>query len=194
MRISHGWAEDAISPERVKRWPIPGRLSRTPPISLGSLHYRSTRRRRHLTTRVAADNRSADFCKEIPVLENIFEETRRAGASGFLDRKRTSYTTPRDWIKKRLVEVVRLKHLVERRGGAISIKWIDFEPSRSAYAAHVYGDAQPLLRSDWLSTVGVRCLSARKRLPRRECMFDQLAAIASSSELTVASCRGRVIC
>ena len=88
----NGWAEDAISPERVKRWADPrgGYIHALHEYLWGSLHYEitGTDADGHLTYEGGwQTNRPAPMHKQYRYVENIFEELDAPG-EWFLDRKK----------------------------------------------------------------------------------------------------------
>jgi PDZ domain len=180
----NGWAEDAISPERVKRWADPrgGYIHALHQYLWGSLHYAITGRDAdgHLTYDGGwQTNRPAPMHKQYRYVENIFEELDAPG-EWFLDRKKNIlyYYPPKGLdLKNAVVEGVRLKHLVEMRGTAQSpVQWIDVRNFTFRHTLRTFMETrEPLLRSDWrIYRGGALFLTGTENCHVEECAFDQL--------------------
>jgi hypothetical protein len=180
----NGWAEDAISPERVKRWADPrgGYIHALHEYLWGSLHYEitGTDADGHLTYEGGwQTNRPAPMHKQYLYVENIFEELDAPG-EWFLDRKKNIlyYYPPKGLdLKNAVVEVVRLKHLVEMRGTAESpVKWIDLRNFTFRHTQRTFMETrEPLLRSDWsIYRGGALFFAGTEDCHVEACMFDQL--------------------
>jgi hypothetical protein len=180
----NGWAEDAISPERVKRWADPrgGYIHALHEYLWGSLHYEITGKdtNGNLTYRGGWQiNRPAPMHKEYRFVENIFEELDAPG-EWFLDKKQNIlyYYPPHGLdLKNATVEVVRLKHLVEMRGTEQSpVKWIGLRNFTFRHTLRTFMETnEPLLRSDWrIYRGGALFYSGTEDCHVEECMIDQL--------------------
>ena len=180
----NGWAEDAISPERAKRWADPrgGYIHALHEYLWGSLHYEitGTDADGHLTYEGGwQTNRPAPMHKQYRYVENIFEELDAPG-EWFLDTKKNIlyYYPPKGLdLKNAVVEVVRLKHLVEMRGTAQSpVKWIDLRNFTFRHTLRTFMETrEPLLRSDWrIYRGGALFFTGTEDCHVEECMFDQL--------------------
>jgi len=180
----NGWAEDAISPERVKRWADPrgGYIHALHEYLWGSLHYEitGTDPDGHLTYEGGwQTNRPAPMHNQYLYVENIFEELDAPG-EWFLDRKKNIlyYYPPRGLdLKNAVVEVVRLKQLVEMRGTAQSkVKWIDLRNFTLRHTLRTFMETrEPLLRSDWrIYRGGALFFTGTEDCCVGECTFDQL--------------------
>src|SRR5713226_4882456 len=180
----NGWAEDAISPERVKRWADPrgGYIHALHEYLWGSLHYEitGTDADGHLTYEGGwQTNRPAPMHKQYLYVENIFEELDAPG-EWFLDRKKNIlyYYPPKGLdLKNAVVEVVRLKHLVEIHGTAQSpVKWIDLRNFTFRHTLRTFMETrEPLLRSDWrIYRGGALFFAGTEDCHVGECTFDQL--------------------
>jgi hypothetical protein len=180
----NGWAEDAISPERVKRWADPrgGYIHALHEYLWGSLHYEISGKDPdgHLTYSGGwQTNRPAPMHKQYRYVENIFEELDAPG-EWFLDRNKNIlyYYPPKGLdLKNAVVEVVRLKHLVEMRGTAQSpAKWIDLLDFTFRHTLRTFMETrEPLLRSDWrIYRGGALFLTGTEDCTVERCMFDQL--------------------
>jgi PDZ domain len=180
----NGWAEDAISPERVKRWADPrgGYIHALHEYLWGSLHYEVTGKdaNGNLTYKGGwQTNRPAPMHKEYRYVENIFEELDAPG-EWFLDKKQhiLYYYPPHGLdLKNAVVEVVRLKHLVQMCGTAQSpVKWIDLRNFTFRHTLRTFMETrEPLLRSDWrIYRGGALFFAGTEDCHVEECMFDQL--------------------
>jgi hypothetical protein len=180
----NGWAEDAVSPERVRRWADPrgGYIHALHEYLWGSLHYEITGKDAdgHLTYEGGwQTNRPAPMHKQYRYVENIFEELDAPG-EWFLDRKKNIlyYYPPKGLdLKNAVVEVVRLKHLVEMRGTAQSpVKWIELRNFTFRHTQRTFMETrEPLLRGDWrIYRGGALFLAGTEDCRARDCMFDQL--------------------
>jgi PDZ domain len=183
-KFLNGWAEDAISPERVKRWADPrgGYIHALHEYLWGSLDYEITGKdaNGNLTYEGGwQTNRPAPMHKEYRYVENIFEELDAPG-EWFLDKKQNIlyYYPPHGLdLKDAVVEVVRLKHLVEMRGSAQSpVKWIDLRNFTFRHTLRTFMETrEPLLRSDWrIYRGGALFFAGTEDCHVVECMFDQL--------------------
>jgi hypothetical protein len=180
----NGWTEDAISPGRVKRWADPrgGYLHALHEYLWGSLHHEITGKdaNGNLTYEGGwQTNRPAPMHKQYRFVENIFEELDAPG-EWFLDKKQNIlyYYPPHGLdLKNAVVEVVRLKHLVEMRGSAQSpVKWIDLHNFTFRHTLRTFMETrEPLLRSDWcIYRGGALFFTGTEDCHVEECMFDQL--------------------
>lgn len=180
----NGWAEDALSPERAKRWADPrgGYIHALHQYLWGSLHYEITGRDAsgNLTyTGGWQMNRSGPMHQQYRFVENIFEELDAPG-EWFLDKRQNIlyyYPPPGLDLKNAVVEVVRLKHLVEMHGAEQSpVKWIDLRNFTFRHTLRTFMETrEPLLRSDWrIYRGGALFFSGTEDCHVEECMFDQL--------------------
>jgi hypothetical protein len=180
----NGWAEDAISPERAKRWADPrgGYIHALQEYLWGSVHYEitGTDADGHLTYEGGwQTNRPAPMHHQYRYVENIFEELDAPG-EWFLDTKQNIlyYYPPKGLdLKNAVVEVVRLKHLVEMRGAVQSpVKWIDLRNFTFRHTLRTFMETrEPLLRSDWrIYRGGALFFTGTEDCNVAECMFDQL--------------------
>ena len=180
----NGWAEDAISPERVKGWTDPqgGYIHALHEYLWGSLHYEITGidPDGQLTYEGGwQTNRNAPMHKQYRYVENIFEELDAPGEWFLNTKKNILYYYPPEGLdlENAVVEVVRLKHLVEMRGTAQSpVKWIDLRDFTFRHTLRTFMETrEPLLRSDWrIYRGGALFLEGTEDCRVEECMFDQL--------------------
>ncbi len=180
----NGWAEDAISGERVKRWADPrgGYIHALHEYLWGSLHYEITGKDANGNLIYEGGwqtNRPAPMHKEYRFVENIFEELDAPG-EWFLDQKKSIlYYYPPEGLdlESAVVEVVRLRHLVEMRGTAESpVKWIDLRDFTFRHTLRTFMETrEPLLRSDWrIYRGGALFYSGTEDCHVDQCLFDQL--------------------
>jgi hypothetical protein len=180
----NGWAEDAISPDRAKRWADPrgGYIHALHQSLWGSLHYEITGKDASGNPTYEGgwqSNRPAQMHKQYRYVENILEELDAPG-EWFLDKKQNIlfYYPPRGVdLKNAVVEVARLKHLVEMQGAAPSpVRWIDLRNFTFRHTLRTFMETrEPLLRSDWrIYRGGALFLNGSEDCHVAECMFDQL--------------------
>ena len=179
----NGWAEDAISPERAKRWADPrgGYIHALHEYLWGSLHYEITGKDANGNLTYVGgwqSNRPAPMHKQYRFVENIFEELDAPG-EWFLDKKKHIlyfYPPPGLDMKSAVVEVVRLKHLVEFRGTAQSpVQWVGLRNFTFRHTKRTFMETrEPLLRSDWrIYRGGALFLNNTEDCHAKECFFDQ---------------------
>ena len=180
----NGWAADAISPERAKRWADPrgGYIHALHEYLWGSLHYEITSKDANGNLTYVGGwqtNRPAPMHSQYRYVENIFEELDAPG-EWFLDKKRhILYFYPPAGLdlKKAVVEVVRLKHLVELRGTEQApVKWISLRNFSFRHTLRTFMETrEPLLRSDWrIYRGGALYLDGTEDCNVDSCEFDQL--------------------
>ena len=180
----NGFAEDAISPERAKRWADPrgGYIHALHEYLLGqpSLPDHRHRRRRSPDLRGWLANQSprAD-AQAISLRRKHLRGTRRARRVVPRYKKNILYYYPPKGLdlKNAVVEVVRLKHLVEMRGTPQSpVKWIDLRNFTFRHTLRTFMDTrEPLLRSDWrIYRGGALFFAGTEDCRVEQCMFDQL--------------------
>jgi PDZ domain-containing protein len=180
----NGWADDAISPERAKRWADPrgGYIHALHLYLWGSLHYEITGNDAsgNLTYEGGWQmNRPGPMHKQYRFVENIFEELDAPG-EWFLDKRQNIlYYYPSHGLdlKNAVVEVVKLKHLVEMHGTEQSpVKWIDLRNFTFRHTLRTFMEtSEPLLRSDWrIYRGGALYFTGTEDCRVEECVFDQL--------------------
>jgi PDZ domain len=180
----NGWAPDAISPERVKKWSNPkgGYIHALHEYLWGDMHYEITGKdaQGNLTYEGGwQNNRPKPMHAQYRFVENIFEELDSPG-EWFLDEtKSTLYFYPPAGmdLSNAVVETVRLKHLVEFRGSQSEpVKWITLRGFVFQHAARTFMETRdPLLRSDWrIYRGGAVFLSGTEDCQIDACFFDQL--------------------
>ena len=183
-RYLNGWAADAISPDRVKRWANPqgGYIHALHEFLWGSLSYKITGKDANGNVTYVGGwqtNRPAQMHKEYRYVENIFEELDAPG-EWFLDEKKSTlyyYPTQGLNIERAVVELATLKHLVEMRGTSRSpVRYITLRNLVFRHALRTFMETrEPLLRSDWCIYRGGAVFLAGTEDCRVEgCTFDQL--------------------
>jgi len=156
--IFNGYAADAISPERVKRWADPrgGFIHALHEAMWGGLHYVITGKDAagNLTYEGGwQNNRPAPMHRQYRFVENIFEELDAPG-EWFLDAHQgTLFFKPPPGLDlaRATVEAVRLRHLIELRGSpARPVKFVTLRGFTFRHTARTFMETrEPLLRSDW---------------------------------------------
>lgn len=158
QRILAGYAADAFSPERARRWadPAGGIIHAMQALEWGDLRYRITGKDASGNVTFEGgwqNNRQMGMHNQQRYVENIFEEL-DAPDEWFLDTKtQTLYYYPPASLdlSKAVIETVRLRSLVEFRGDeAHPVRHVHFEGITFHHAARTFMDnKEPLLRSDW---------------------------------------------
>jgi len=163
QRILGGYAADAFSPERVKRWanPAGGFIHAMQALEWGDLRYRITGKDAGGNVIYEGgwqNNRQMGMHPEQRYVENIFEEL-DAPDEWFLDIKtHTLYYYPPAGLNlsKAIIETVRLRSLIELRGDeAHPVRFTRFKGITFRHTARTFMDnKEPLLRSDWTTYRG----------------------------------------
>ena len=182
-RIYNGYAADALSPERTKRWADPrgGLIHAMHGSEWGGFHFVITGKKDDGTVTYEGgwqNNRPSKMHGRYRFVENIFEELDAPG-EWFLDRQtQTLYfyppaslgresqgAMPEDTpqalaVGARLdaatVEVVRLRHLIEFRGTVEApVRFVTLRGLTLRHAARTFMEnKEPLVRSDWTTYRG----------------------------------------
>ena len=188
VRIFNGYAKDAISPERAKRWADPrgGFIHAMHRAMWGGMHFRLTGKDAggNLTSEGGwQNNRPAPMHPEYRFVENIFEELDAPG-EWFLDAKTAVlyFYPPQDLdLAKATVECVRLRHLVEVKGTEQQpVKFVTLRGLVFRHAARTFMDnKEPLLRSDWTTyRGGAVFFSGAEDCTLEDCYVDQVGGNA----------------
>jgi hypothetical protein len=159
----NGFAADAISPKRAKRWanPAGGFIHAMHSAHWGGMHYRITGKDAQGKLKYVGgwqNNRSSRMHGQHRFVENIFEELDAPG-EWYLDTKKgVLYFYPPAGIdlNKAKIEGTRLAHLIELRGkrGA-PVHHVTFRGLRLTHSARTFMEnKEPLLRSDWTTYRG----------------------------------------
>lgn len=178
-----GYAADALSAERVARWadPAGGYIHAMHVHRWGGYHYRITGKKPDGSLAYEGgwqNNRQMGMHKEFRMVENIFEELDAPG-EWFHDAKSNRlYFMPEPGtdLSRALVEVVRLRHLVELQGSATApVRFVSLQGFVFRHAARTFMDTrEPLLRSDWtIYRGGVVVLTGTEDVSILDCEFDQ---------------------
>lgn len=187
-RVFHGTAEDAIAPQRVKRWkdPIGGYIHALHAYEWGGFHYRITGadKEGNLTMEGGwQNNRPNDMHKKYRFVENIFEELDAPG-EWWLDKKKgILYYYPPHGLNPTtaIMEVSQLKNTIELKGTqAAPLKHIQITGLRFTHNERSFMDTrEPLLRSDWtIYRGGVLLLEGTEHCKIADCTFDGIGGNA----------------
>ena len=179
-----GFSADAFSKERAANWsdPAGGYIHAMHSKRWGGYHY--------LITGKDADgeityeggwqnNRQMGMHKEFRMVENIFEELDAPGEWFHNSKTNTLYYKPEAEVdlEKALIEVVRLRHLVEFQGSIEHpVRFISLKGFTVRHAARTFMDTrEPLLRSDWaIYRGGAVVLTGTEDIQLLDMEFDQL--------------------
>jgi len=158
VRHFNGYAADAFSPERAKRWadPTGAYLHAMHLHEWGDFHYRVTGKTPEGTLAYEGgwqNNRRLGMHKTYRMVENVFEELDAPGEWFHDSKSATLYLFPPPGVElaTATVEAVRLRHLIELRGAKrVTLRDLTFR-----HAARTFMDnKEPLLRSDWTTYRG----------------------------------------
>ena len=197
VRHFNGYAADALSPQRVARWKDPrgGFIHAMHAAEWGGMHYRITGKGpdgKLLYEGGWQNNRPSGMHPQYRMVENIFEELDAPG-EWFLDNKTgTLYYYPPAGLdlSRAIIEVVRLRHLVEFRGTEKSpVRFVHFKGLTFRHAARTFMDnREPLVRSDWTTyRGGASSTTAPRTAPLRTASSTRSGAMRSSSTITTAA-------
>ena len=181
--IFNGYAADAISPERVKRWADPrgGFIHALHEAMWGGLHYVITGKDAagNLTYEGGwQNNRPAPMHQQYRFVENVFEELDAPG-EWFLDAHQGMLffkPPPGLDLARATVEAVRLRHLIELRGSpARPVKFVTLRGFTFRHTARTFmATREPLLRSDWtIYRGGAVFFDGAEDCALDNCFFDQ---------------------
>jgi hypothetical protein len=184
----NGWSPNAFSHERAARWKDPrgGYIHAMHRNMWGDFHYAITGKdaNGNLTYEGGwQNNRRMGMHDKYRFVENIFEELDAPG-EWFLDEKTsTLYFYPPAGIdlKTATVEAVRLRHLIEFRGGERApVQWIRLRGLTLRHAARTFMEnREPLLRSDWtIYRGGAILLTGAEDCALEELFIDQVGGNA----------------
>ncbi|MGJ8641223.1 MAG: right-handed parallel beta-helix repeat-containing protein [Opitutaceae bacterium] len=183
-----GFSADAFSPERAKRWADPegGYIHAMHRARWGGYHYRITGKNAEGEVTYEGgwqNNRQMGMHKDFRMVENIFEELDAAGEWFHNAKTDTLYFKPEAGtnLKTALVEVVRLRHLVEFKGTQKDpVEFVILQGFEFRHAARTFMDTkEPLLRSDWaIYRGGAVMLTGTEYVAIVDCEFDQVGGNA----------------
>jgi hypothetical protein len=179
-----GWATDAISPERAKRWADPrgAYIHAIHQYLWGDVHYVITGKSADGNVAYEGgwqNNRPKPMHAQYRFVENVFEEMDAPG-EWYLDRANSLlyfYPPAGLDLENAVVEAVRLKHLVEFRGSQESpVKWIELRGFTFQHASRTFMETrEPLLRSDWrIYRGGALFFTGAEDCYMDDCFLDQL--------------------
>lgn len=180
----NGFAADAFSPNRAKRWADPGGgyIHAMHHAHWGGYHYRITGKAADNTVTYEGgwqNNRQMGLHEAHRFVENIFEELDAPG-EWFHNRKtQTLYYYPLEGmdVKVATIEVARLKQIVVFSGTKDHpVRNIRLTGLIFRHAARTFMETQePLLRSDWtIYRGGAVTLTGAEDCTIRDCEFDQV--------------------
>lgn len=153
-----GFAADAVSKERAARWanPVGGYYHAMHPAFWGDFTWRITGKNMNGEPTLEGgwqNNRGAAAHRDVRFVENLFEELDAPGEWFLNQQTHTLYFHPPAGLdlKSAVVEVTRLRTLVEFRGDQASpVKWITLRGLTFRHAERtVMDNREPMLRSDW---------------------------------------------
>ncbi len=183
-RQFNGSAADAIAPERVARWsdPTGGYVHAMHEALWGDMHWRILGKKADGALDFEGgwqNNRPSPMHPEFRFVENIREELDAPGEWFHDARTGTLYFYPPAGtdLKTAMVEVVRLRHLIEFNGSQASpVKFITLRGLTFRHAARTFMDnREPLLRSDWTTyRGGAVVFNGAEDAAIEDCDFDQL--------------------
>jgi len=187
-RPYNGFAADAFSRERAARWkdPAGGYIHAMHRAHWGGYHYRITGKDAKGDVTYEGgwqNNRQMGMHPEHRFVENIFEELDAPGEwfhdakSGILHLVPPVGTD----VSTSVVEVVRLRHLVEFNGTKERpVRFVTLKGLVFRHAARTFMDTkEPLLRSDWtIYRGGAVLFNGAEDCSVTDCEFDQLGGNA----------------
>lgn len=188
-----GFAPDAFSNERAANWknPAGGYIHAMHRAGWGGYHYKITGKDTQGAVTYEGgwqNNRRMGMHKNHRMVENVFEELDAAGEWFHNAETSTLYYQPKSDtdLSKAIVEVVRLRHLVELRGSQQSpVKFITLKGFKVRHAARTFMDCkEQLLRSDWaIYRGGAFTLKGTEDVKILDCEFDQVGGNAVFANL-----------
>lgn len=183
-----GFAADAFSKERAAGWvdPAGGFIHAMHRSRWGGYHYQISGKNDEGEVTFEGgwqNNRPSGMHRDFRMVENIFEELDAAGEWYHDADQQTLYYKPDSNIdlNAAVVEVVRLRHLIEFQGTADApIKFITLKGFVVRHAARTFMDTkEPLLRSDWaIYRGGAIFLTGTEDIQILDSEFDQVGGNA----------------
>lgn len=183
-----GYSADAISKERAARWadPAGGYIHAMHSARWGGYHYRITGKKPDGNVAYEGgwqNNRQMGMHKDFRMVENIFEELDAPGEWFHQAKTNTLSFIPEPGVDPRtsVVEVVRLRHLIEFRGSPEApVRHVTFAGFTFRHAARTFMDTrEPLLRSDWtIYRGGAVMLDGTEDVSILDSVFDQVGGNA----------------
>ncbi|UCD52616.1 MAG: PDZ domain-containing protein [Phycisphaerales bacterium] len=187
QRIFNGYAAEAFSPERARRWADPrgGYIHAMHRHMWGDYHYLITGKKADGSVTYEGgwqNNRQLGMHAKYRFVENIFEELDAPGEWFLDDKTDTLYFYPPGVdMNEALVEAVRLRHLIELRGTPRDpVRFVTFQGLTFRHAARTFMDnKEPLLRSDWTTYRGGAVLvDGTEDCAIEDCHIDQVGGNA----------------
>ena len=183
-----GNAEDAFSKERAAKWsdPTGAYMHVMHKSQWGGYQYLITGKDEKgelIFEGGWQNNRPGPMHPKYRMVENVFEELDAPG-EWFHDRKTsTLYYMPADGVdlKNAIVEVVRLRHLIEFQGTESNpVKFVSLQGFTLRHAARTFMDTkEPMVRSDWtIYRGGAMLLTGTEDVSILDCEFDQVGGNA----------------
>jgi hypothetical protein len=183
-----GFAADAFSPARAARWadPAGGFIHAMHRAHWGGYHYLITGKNEKGEVTYEGgwqNNRPMGMHSQHRYVENIFEELDAPGEWFHNGKTNTLYYFPTAGVdlKTALVEVVRLRHLVEFHGSQRQpVRNVTLRGFTFRHAARTFMDVkEPLLRSDWtIYRGGAVLFEGTEDCTVEDCRFDQVGGNA----------------
>jgi len=183
-----GFAGDAFSAERAKRWkdPTGGYIHAMHRARWGGYHYRITGKKANGEVEYEGgwqNNRRMGMHDDFRMVENIFEELDAPGEWFHDSKSKTLFYKPASGIEieNASFEVVRLNCLIEFRGSEQQpVKGISIKGFTIRHAARTFMDTrEPMLRSDWaIYRGGAVMLTGTNNISIVDCEFDQVGGNA----------------
>ncbi|WP_246112861.1 PDZ domain-containing protein [Allorhodopirellula solitaria] len=183
-----GFAADAFSPDRAARWknPAGGYIHAMHRARWGGYHYLITGKNSAGEVTYEGgwqNNRQMGMHEDHRMVENIFEELDAPGEWYHDASSSTLYYMPEPGmvLADAMIEVVRLRHLIEFRGSESSpVQFVTLQGFTFRHAARTFMETkEPLLRSDWtIYRGGGVVLEGTQDVSIEDCHFDQLGGNA----------------
>ena len=183
-----GYAADAFSKERAAGWadPTGGYIHAMHRSRWGGYHYRITGKDANGEVTYEGgwqNNRRSGMHREFRMVENIFEELDAPGEWFHNAKTGTLYYMPEAGmdLNKAMVEVVRLRHLIEFQGSVEApVRFITLQGFVVRHAARTFMETkEPMLRSDWaIYRGGAVMLTGTEDVRILDCEFDQVGGNA----------------
>lgn len=183
-----GFAEDAFSKERAAGWadPTGGYIHAMHRARWGGYHYQITGKDKNGEVTYEGgwqNNRQMGMHNEFRMVENIFEELDAPGEWFHNSKTDTLYYKPEiaDDLNNAVVEVVRLRHLIEFQGTQKApVKFVILQGFTLRHAARTFMETnEQMLRSDWaIYRGGAVMLTGTENIAIVDCEFDQVGGNA----------------
>ncbi len=175
---------DPLNPERIARWKNPegGYIHAMHSALWGDMHWIIKGKNSDGTLNYEGgwqNNRPSPMHKAYRIVENIFEELDTPGEWFFNARERKLYYIPEPGtnLETAVVEIVRLRHLIEFNGSKKEpVKSVHLKGFVLRHAARTFMDnKEPLLRSDWtVYRGGAVVFNGAEDCTISDCEFDQV--------------------